>query len=228
MQTTQVCFCGLESHQYIFTVSQLVNGANCPSRLKCDRAYPCGNCTRRGDAAACTYVGRGPKGRASHAYTNPTHIQNRIHHLENLVLSFAQKRRLEGQVTPPFQPALSQLEDIRTHANGTHGAAPNAALLRVASNEKNDVVDSPGRIVIEDVGTSYIDAAHWRAILEEVSLQEHHRGLSIQILKSHGTRSMKSRNTFERTMMKYLKIALSNPTSEKQKFLRYCWDWAIP
>jgi hypothetical protein len=30
--------------------------------------------------------------------------------------------------------------------------------------------DSPGKIFVEDVGTSYVDAAHWRAILEDVCL----------------------------------------------------------
>ncbi|KAL1881000.1 hypothetical protein Plec18167_003540 [Paecilomyces lecythidis] len=139
-------------------------------KLKCDRIYPCSNCTRRGDIGACTYVGRGPKGRGAHPQTNPTHIQSRLHHLENLVLSLAQKKRLEGQdvLTPPAShPSMPQ--DFSAQLDGFQDTGNNRVLSKGSSDEEKDLSDSPGRLLVEDVGTSYLDAAHWRAILEEIN-----------------------------------------------------------
>lgn len=59
-------------------------------RLKCCRNHPCTNCKKRGEAASCTYVGRGPRGKAQHGRSSPTLVQDRLHHLENLVMSLAQ------------------------------------------------------------------------------------------------------------------------------------------
>ncbi|KAJ9312436.1 transcriptional regulator family: Fungal Specific TF [Paecilomyces variotii] len=139
-------------------------------KLKCDRIYPCSNCTRRGDVGACIYVGRGPKGRGAHPRADLTHTQNRLHHLENLVLSLAQKRRLEGQDVDVMTPCQQLMPETSSQPNGGRNTLTDPALLKASSAEKkNDLVDSPGRLFVEDVGTSYLDAAHWRAILEEIN-----------------------------------------------------------
>ncbi|KAL1966397.1 hypothetical protein VTN77DRAFT_4539 [Rasamsonia byssochlamydoides] len=134
-------------------------------KLKCDRTYPCDRCTRRGDAASCTYIGHGPRGRASHGSASPTHIQNRIQHLENLVLSFAQKKKLEEQAT-------SQTPHSMRKEKGSLGDPESYLEEEDHSNavpeEKQPLEDSPGKLLVEEVGTSYVDAAHWRAILEDI------------------------------------------------------------
>ncbi|KAN0078604.1 Fungal specific transcription factor domain containing protein [Elaphomyces granulatus] len=138
----------------------------CRSRkLKCDRTYPCDRCTRRGEAASCVFIGRGPRGRPSQNSTNPTHIQNRIQHLENLVLSFAQRRKQEKQEMPQIS---SQPLDTSNDPNHAESHPETATATFDAIPEGQVLNDSPGKIFVEDVGTSYVDAAHWRAILEDI------------------------------------------------------------
>lgn len=134
--------------------------------MKCDRTYPCDRCTRRGDAASCTYVGHGPRGRASHGSSSPTHIQSRIQHLENLVLSFAQKKKIEEQANSQIQRSITK----QSGGLGDPGSYLEAEedCSNAVSGEKKTIQDSPGKLLVEDVGTSYVDASHWRAILEDV------------------------------------------------------------
>ncbi|CAG8878586.1 unnamed protein product [Penicillium salamii] len=110
-------------------------------KLKCCRNHPCGNCKKRGEAASCTYVGRGPRGKAQHGRSSPTLVQDRLHHLENLVMSLAQNQRPDHDV------------DSNTSAQAENNSAP---------------VDA-GTLVVKNEGTSYIDSANWRAILEEIN-----------------------------------------------------------
>jgi hypothetical protein len=100
----------------------------------------------------------------AHGGSSPTHIQNRIQHLENLILSFAQKKKLEEEApsqTPPSENHNGTIADPKSYlqAEDHAGAVP---------EERKMLEDSPGKLLVEDVGTSYVDAAHWRAILEDV------------------------------------------------------------
>ncbi|OKL56423.1 hypothetical protein UA08_08117 [Talaromyces atroroseus] len=116
-------------------------------KLKCDRTYPCDRCTRRGDAASCTYVGHGPRTRANHlsSGSNPSHIQDRIQHLENLILSFAQKRRQEDE----------SRDDTTASSAATHSARDAVAL---ATEQSTALEDDPGKLVNnEQAGTTQID-----------------------------------------------------------------------
>jgi hypothetical protein len=155
-------------------------------RLKCDRTYPCDRCTRRGEAASCTFVGHGPRGRASEGGSSPTHIQNRIQHLENLVLSFAQQRRQRDGASP--------YASVTRKPNGSSLADPEAyvedELVDLTSSTKASHIDKtleddPGKIVNEeDVGISYVDASHWRAILDDVRMLCSQRLIAIQLTLS--------------------------------------------
>ncbi|KAE8379406.1 fungal-specific transcription factor domain-containing protein [Aspergillus bertholletiae] len=140
----------------------------CRSRkLKCCRTYPCTNCKKRGEALSCTFVGRGPRGRASHGRTSPTLIQDRLQHLENLILSLTQKKSLT--------------ESRDSHTLGEHDDGPVTGVradARVTSRtpststgveSKGSPLDSSSKLVVENTGTSYIDGAHWTAILEEIN-----------------------------------------------------------
>lgn len=148
---------------HIVQVPQVSFQTPCPSthrliryRLKCCRQHPCTNCKRRGEAASCTYVGRGPRGKAQHGRSSPTLVQDRLQHLENLVMSLAQKQRPAGQV-----PELNT-----TPENGLSYNTPPSATERENKSPPRD----PGTLVMSGEGTSYIDSANWRAILEEVRL----------------------------------------------------------
>ena len=150
-------------------------------RLKCCRTHPCLNCKRRGEADSCTYVGRGPRGRTEHDRTSPSHLQEKLQHLENLVMSFDQNRR--GNEIMPQNTELGQMMgQVHIHGNGQGSSQNNSqghlsdvtSPKTIGSGFDADVeVDSAvspgeGKLVVKDDGTSYIAGAHWKAILQEV------------------------------------------------------------
>ncbi|TQB76222.1 hypothetical protein MPDQ_000529 [Monascus purpureus] len=88
-----------------------------------------------------------------------SHVQDRLQHLENLVLSFAQQKRLEDQ------QGVSPGSASFSHSNSEHGP-PNVGTL---AEKETTPLPHPGRLVVKDDGISYIDGAHWRAILDEIN-----------------------------------------------------------
>lgn len=142
------------------------------SRLKCCRTHPCTNCLKRGEAHSCTFVGRGPRGRSSHGRSSPTHVQDRLQHLENLIMSFAQRKQQEEP-----QPQIGSSPSSGTPPSLL--SREQSAMLTTASPPKPEGSEpenegSPpggaGKLLVKDTGTSYIDSAHWKAILEEVGV----------------------------------------------------------
>ncbi|KAB8206196.1 fungal-specific transcription factor domain-containing protein [Aspergillus parasiticus] len=144
----------------------------CRSRkLKCCRTYPCTNCKKRGEALSCTFVGRGPRGRTLHGRTSPTLVQDRLQHLENLILSLTQKKSLaeNHDIHRPEEhdgPATSRTTDDRV--------TPRPPSTSTGFKPKESPLDPSSKLVMENTGTSYIDGAHWTAILEEINgVREH-------------------------------------------------------
>ncbi|KAJ5579686.1 uncharacterized protein N7459_005671 [Penicillium hispanicum] len=125
-------------------------------KLKCCRTYPCTNCKKRGEAATCTYVGRGPRGKAQHGRSSPTLVQDRLQHLENLVMSLAQKQKPNDQEPNFNAPPQEGLVGYDT---------PPSANDRENKPSPHDT----GTLIVKDTGTSYIDGSNWRAILEEIN-----------------------------------------------------------
>ncbi|KAJ5808807.1 hypothetical protein N7474_010076 [Penicillium riverlandense] len=130
-----------------------------PPRLKCCRTHPCSNCKKRGEAASCTYIGRGPRGKAQQGRSSPSLVQDRLQHLENLVMSLAQKNNRSDEP-----------EDINFNAplkdDPGEYATPSPSTDR---ETKSPPLDAPGKLVVKNEEISYIDSAHWRAILEEIN-----------------------------------------------------------
>ncbi|CAG7969487.1 unnamed protein product [Penicillium nalgiovense] len=124
-------------------------------KLKCCRNHPCGNCKKRGEATSCTYVGRGPRAKAQHGRSSPTLVQDRLHHLENLVKSLAQKQRSE----PDIDFNAVQPKNRDGYAAPSRGSDRDTALVPVDT----------GTLIVKNEGTSYIDGANWRVILEEIN-----------------------------------------------------------
>lgn len=147
-------------------------------RLKCDRTHPCDRCTRRGDAASCTFVGHGPRGRVNYAAgTNPSHIQNRIQHLENLILSFAQQKKQDerasgsgGSWDSNHSGGAVLLSSASTSPGniGNHSAHPSPEISGAMERSTSVEVD-PGKLL--NNGTTYVDASNWQAILDDVCLR---------------------------------------------------------
>ncbi|PCH01896.1 Transcription factor [Penicillium occitanis (nom. inval.)] len=145
-------------------------------KLKCDRTHPCDRCTRRGDAASCTYVGHGPRGRVNHAAgTNPSHIQNRIQHLENLILSFAQQKKQEdesgsgsggsGDSNHSGGAARGSAASTSPTNNVNNSAEPSPE-TGAAVEQSTSVEVDPGKLL--NNGTTYVDASNWQAILDDL------------------------------------------------------------
>ncbi|KAJ5602117.1 hypothetical protein N7510_011651 [Penicillium lagena] len=91
-------------------------------------------------------------------YRNPTLVQDRLQHLENLVMSLAQKNRSGEPVDINFNESLND-ED------GGY-ATPSPSSER---ETKSPPLDAPGKLVVKNEEISYIDSANWRAILEEIN-----------------------------------------------------------
>ncbi|KAF9893597.1 hypothetical protein FE257_010909 [Aspergillus nanangensis] len=119
---------------------------------------------KRGEAQSCTFVGRGPKGRTAQGRSSPSHVQDRVQHLENLILSLVQRKELEETYTtsvsrddPNVAPQSSRQSIQETSPSTT----------TVISDAKGSPFDPSSKLLVGEAGTSYIDGAHWSAILEE-------------------------------------------------------------
>ncbi|PYI05747.1 C6 transcription factor [Aspergillus sclerotiicarbonarius CBS 121057] len=144
-------------------------------QLKCDRIHPCTNCKKRNETSTCTFIGRGPRGKVSNGRTSPAHVQDRLQHLENLILSFTQQQQQQQQVQQKQEQQRVGGEQVVGAGVGVGVAAPPQQQRTPSSVEEEEEESSPsgsdpaGRLVVGEEGTRYIDGAHWSAILEEIS-----------------------------------------------------------
>ncbi|PYI28666.1 Zn(II)2Cys6 transcription factor [Aspergillus indologenus CBS 114.80] len=188
-------------------------------KLKCCRVHPCTNCRKRGEASSCTFVGRGPRGKTSQGRASPTHVQDRLQHLENLILSLTQQKMMEQPTEPNDDGAgtgrgevnLAGLEPTNagdgsfvntawTHGNhtGTDESqripSPGLASRPHPLTPEGSPSDPPGKLVAQETGTRYVDGAHWRAVLEEISeVREYLREQDVHSddeLAQHDTKSV--------------------------------------
>ncbi|RAL11369.1 putative C6 transcription factor [Aspergillus homomorphus CBS 101889] len=162
-------------------------------KLKCCRTHPCTNCRKRGEASSCTFVGRGPRGKTSQGRASPTHVQDRLQHLENLILSLTQQRKLEQPTEEDGDSEAierGEVDDFNSleptnardappahssdrHDNGATGDR-RSPLSELGTRShtltpEGSLSDPPGKLVAQEAETRYIDGAHWRAVLEEIS-----------------------------------------------------------
>ncbi|KAL3442646.1 fungal-specific transcription factor domain-containing protein [Aspergillus insuetus] len=137
-------------------------------KLKCCRTHPCTNCIKRGEGHMCTFVGRGPRGRSSHGRASPTLVQDRLQHLENLIMSFAQQRRQDDNQVQDFSAVRApDLDTVGQPVLPSPLSSSRAEATEAESQESP--ASQPGRLVVNEKGTNYIDSAHWKAILEEIN-----------------------------------------------------------
>lgn len=84
-------------------------------------------------------------------------MQDRLQHLENLVMSLSQKRRPNDSVVD-FNTGSSD-------ATTAYDTPPS-----MGGRETKPSPTDTGTLVLKDEGISYIDSADWRAVLEEVCI----------------------------------------------------------
>lgn len=143
-------------------------------RLRCCRTHPCTNCIKRDEAHSCTFVGRGPKGKTAQGQTSPALIQERVQHLENLILSLVQKnQQAPNQNTTTTTPSVGATrEQSNVSSQGSRQGSrqpPSVTPPTTVSDAEYTPLDPPSKLVVGETGESYIDSAHWSSILEEVS-----------------------------------------------------------
>ncbi|KAI0870043.1 hypothetical protein GGS24DRAFT_476736 [Hypoxylon argillaceum] len=109
-------------------------------KLRCDRRHPCSTCEKRGLASSCTYVA------TTTASTSPSGVQDRLRHLENLVVSYMNQNEGAGLNTssPQTLPNMQELD---------------------ASLALSDV----GGLKYSGTETKYHDQNHWDSILDAVN-----------------------------------------------------------
>ncbi|KAF2968786.1 hypothetical protein GQX73_g4838 [Xylaria multiplex] len=108
-------------------------------KLRCDRNHPCSTCEKRGIGSSCTYVANNAPS------TPPSGVQDRLRHLENLVVSYMNQN--EGG-------------DLSTLAQSSPSIQEPDASIALA-----DV----GSLKSSSTETKYQDQTHWNSILDAIT-----------------------------------------------------------
>ncbi|EER29738.1 Fungal specific transcription factor, putative [Coccidioides posadasii C735 delta SOWgp] len=150
--------------------------APCRNRkLKCNRAVPCENCVKRGDALSCTYAQPNAR-RRNHGSQlqlgTPDDMQSRIDRLESLVLSLMRNGSQSTGAAPVREgrsgdPGFSSLHD--RHSSGLSGD-DREATARDEESDTEQVTKSFGimKVDAQNQKSYYVSEAHWTSILNDI------------------------------------------------------------
>lgn len=131
------------------------------ARQRCDRQHPCGACSRRGLTNSCNYATTSsstPKSQPPVAPRQSTSFHSRISELESLVVMLMDGQSLPSPHAPhspsPSSPSFTDVlaEIPRPKKSQDEAAAP----------------ADPGTLESRESGTSYVQGAHWEAILAKI------------------------------------------------------------
>ncbi|KAI4727582.1 hypothetical protein E4T49_04601 [Aureobasidium sp. EXF-10728] len=153
-------------------------------KLRCNRATPCDQCTKRSKESACSYLPPATKPRG------PQDVKGRIKHLEQLVVDLMNSKSSDGNGTT----TSSGTSDSNATSNRESPAASrsvcsqlNAQDLFGAGNAHTEItppysgdeqqqheaslqqLESFGHLRISKEGTSYVGSSHWATILDSIS-----------------------------------------------------------
>ncbi|KAM0248801.1 hypothetical protein ACHAQJ_009312 [Trichoderma viride] len=132
-------------------------------KLKCDRLHPCDNCAKRGQSESCQYNSPEPSSFSqSHQWSENADVRARLRHLEELVLS------LRKQSASNLKDGAGTTETPIAGPNKPGKQADPRGLSENTSTQR-DYADSPGRMLVNKLGTRYVDATHWQAMLNEIT-----------------------------------------------------------
>ncbi|TVY32822.1 Fusarisetin A cluster transcription factor [Lachnellula subtilissima] len=131
-------------------------------KLKCDRQHPCGGCSRRGLTNSCNYATTSasstPDAQRSVAPRQSTSLHGRISELESLVVTL-----MEGQ-SLPSPPAP---KSPRSGSLSFTDVSPETQRLKKSQDEAASTAD-PGTLKLRESGASYVQSAHWEAVLTKI------------------------------------------------------------
>ncbi|KZF23768.1 hypothetical protein L228DRAFT_123650 [Xylona heveae TC161] len=174
-------------------------------KLKCNRAHPCENCVKRGDAESCSYAAAGARKRnqSSHDYANsPDEMQNRIDRLEGLVLS------LMTNGSQSAGPAAATAA-ISTHASTTspeQSQGNDEEDMDHGENEEEEsetdqVARSFGILKVENNKSTYFSDEHWASLLIDIAevknfFSNHKRQIAEQSDRLHQSKVSSDMNPY--------------------------------
>ncbi|KAI1178725.1 hypothetical protein F4777DRAFT_536544 [Nemania sp. FL0916] len=108
-------------------------------KLRCDRHHPCSACVKRGLSSSCTYVVN------SSVSPSSASVQDRLRHLENLVVSYMSQNEGAG-LTPSTE------------------SSP-----KIQESDPLVILPDVGGLKYSSTGTKYHDQTHWDSILDAIT-----------------------------------------------------------
>jgi len=136
-------------------------------KLRCNRQQPCDQCLKRSKASSCQYLAPPEKKRKAR------NTKDRIAHLEGLVVQLMSQNTSGNSSSPgSLNESDSTSTSIRTRDSSSSSPTVstdtrNKKGLKQQSNGAASV--TAGQLTVANGETHYHGAAHWEAILEDVS-----------------------------------------------------------
>ena len=167
--------------------SQLSCTACRQGKLRCNRATPCDQCTKRSKESSCSYLPPAAKTRSAQ------NVKGRIQHLEQLVVDLMNSRstndsnathssgRTNSTATSTKEsPTSSQTEVSQTSTHSSCRADKTYPEVTPPYSEDDHSpvrhhqheapqLESFGHLRISKEGTSYVGSSHWATILDSIS-----------------------------------------------------------
>ncbi|KAL4916675.1 fungal-specific transcription factor domain-containing protein [Aspergillus aurantiobrunneus] len=140
-------------------------------KLRCNRAHPCENCVKRGDAHSCTYaqtISRKKNALNQAASSSPDDMQNRIDRLEGLVLSLMTNGS-QSDGPAAAMAAISGTSSSAGSAQHAHDLGFDDDVPAQEESETEQVTKSFGIMKVDNNKSYYISDAHWASVLSEIS-----------------------------------------------------------
>lgn len=140
-------------------------------RLKCDRLKPCGNCIKRGQPASCDYPKAGVARDRNGGLHTPVNVQEKVKHLEELVMSLMKTREDSG-----FDSLAHESSSTASPQNPIRGDGFEIDTVSSLGDqmESNSQVESLGKLTKGKNKTSFVGSGHWEAILEDIAELKNH------------------------------------------------------
>ncbi|KAB8238505.1 uncharacterized protein BDW43DRAFT_118145 [Aspergillus alliaceus] len=143
-------------------------------KLKCNRAHPCENCVKRGDATSCTYAQANTRKRNAPQRASPSSpddMQNRIDRLESLVLSLMTNG---SQAAGPAAAMAAISGNSSSIGSAQHTTDLDVDVDEDASGgpEESDteqVTKSFGVMKVDNNKSYYFSEAHWASVLNDIA-----------------------------------------------------------
>lgn len=141
-------------------------------RLKCNRANPCENCVKRGDAPSCTYAQPGTRKKNTlnqNTSNSPDDMQNRIDRLESLVLSLMTNGAQSAGPAAAMAAISGNNDSVVSGRNSQDRDQDDDGADGQDESETEQVTKSFGVMKVDNNKSFYISDAHWAAVLNDVS-----------------------------------------------------------